>query len=64
MKKKVTVEEWVELFRAAGLDDVTMKRWHDLFEGENPEGHQDLLKWLGLPAKRIADNRVRSKCSA
>jgi len=58
MGKKVTVEEWVERFRAIGLDDATMGRWHGLFERENPEGHQSFLEWLGLPPERIA--RIRS----
>ena len=56
---QVTVEEWVERFRAIGLDDAAMKRWHELFEEENPEGHQSFLEWLGLPAERIA--RIRGR---
>ena len=57
MKPKVTVEEWVQRFRACGLDDAQMQRWHRLFEQENPAGHQDFLEWLGLPAERIATIR-------
>ena len=56
---QVTVEEWVKRFRAIGLDDAAMKRWHELFEEENPEGHQSFLEWLGLPAERIALIRSR-----
>ncbi|MBU5611616.1 MULTISPECIES: MerR family transcriptional regulator [Geomonas] len=51
---KVTVEEWTARFRAIGLDDAAMEQWHRLFERENPEGHQEFLEWLGLPAERIA----------
>jgi|GEM_PF-1474029 len=31
MEKKVTIEEWVGRFRAIGLDDAAMARWHGLF---------------------------------
>jgi len=59
MKNRVTVEEWVRRFRAIGLDDAAMDRWHALFEQENPEGHQSFLEWLGLPAERIREIRQR-----
>lgn len=58
MKHTVTVEEWVQRFRAIGLDDAAMAKWHRLFEEENPFGHQQFLEWLGLPEERIA--RIRS----
>jgi transposase len=64
MKQTVTIEEWVARFRAVGLDDAAMKRWHGLFERENPAGHQEFLEWLGLSDERIADIRTRSKCTA
>jgi hypothetical protein len=57
MTQKESVEEWVARFRAVGLDDEAMKKWHGLFEKENPEGHQSFLEWLGLPADRIAKIR-------
>lgn len=60
MNNKVTVDEWVERFRAIGLDDASMRNWHRLFEKENPEGHQSFLEWLGLPAERITEIRQRS----
>ncbi|SNB46746.1 hypothetical protein [Geobacter sp. DSM 9736] len=59
MKGTVTVEEWVARFRAIGLDDAAMQKWHNLFESENPAGHQSFLEWLGLPDERIAE--IRSK---
>ncbi|MFA5072799.1 MAG: hypothetical protein WC539_02700 [Nitrospirota bacterium] len=61
MKTKVTVDEWVKRFRAMGLDDSAMQKWHSLFEKENPEGHQSFLGWLGLPAEKIAEIRLKSK---
>ena len=59
MQKQVTVEEWVIRFRAIGLDDAAMEKWHRLFEKENPSGHQSFLEWLGLPADRISQIRSR-----
>jgi transposase len=59
MKSKVTVEEWVKRFRAVGLDDAAMQKWHTLFEKENPNGHQSFLEWLGLPSEKIAEIRQR-----
>lgn len=60
MEKKVTVDEWVARFRAVGLDDAAMERWHTLFERENPAGHESFLQWLGLPVDRIAEIRRKS----
>ncbi len=53
----VTVEEWINLFKAVGLSDEDMKKWHRLFEDRNPEGHLSFLKWLGLPAEKIEEAR-------
>jgi len=57
MKHKVTVDEWVERFRAIGLDEAVMQKWHGLFEKENPEGHQSFLEWLGLSDEKITEIR-------
>ena len=57
METKVTITEWVERFRAIGLDDAAMKNWHRLFEKENPQGHQSFLQWLGLSTEKINDIR-------
>ncbi len=59
MNNKVTVQEWVGRFQAIGLDEAAMRKWHRLFETENPEGHQSFLEWLGLPAEKIAEIRQR-----
>jgi hypothetical protein len=60
MKTTVTVEEWVARFKAIGLDQAAMDKWHHLFEQENPAGHQSFLEWLGLPADRISEIRAKS----
>jgi hypothetical protein len=57
MENKVSVDEWIARFRAIGLDDAAMRRWHTLFERENPEGHQSFLEWLGLHAGKIGEIR-------
>jgi hypothetical protein len=57
MKQKVKVEEWVNRFRAIGLDEAAMHKWHKLFETENPEGHQSFLEWLGMTPEKIAETR-------
>jgi len=56
--QQVTVEEWTARFRAVGLDDAAMHKWHTLFEQENPAGHQSFLEWLGLSGERIAAIRA------
>ncbi|RII28472.1 MAG: hypothetical protein CXR31_00895 [Geobacter sp.] len=60
MRANVTVEEWVARFKAIGLDQAAMEKWHRLFEQENPAGHQSFLEWLGLPADRISAIRAKS----
>lgn len=60
MKPSVTVEEWVARFKAIGLDQAAMEKWHRLFEQENQAGHQSFLEWLGLSADRISDIRAQS----
>jgi len=59
MGKVVSVEEWVRRFRAIGLDDAAMAQWHNLFERENPVGHQSFLEWLGLSPEQITEIRAK-----
>ncbi len=58
MKKHVTVDEWVAMFREIGLDDAQMHRWHKLFEARHPDAHQAFLEWLGLSPEEIAPARA------
>lgn len=51
-------DAWVEMFRAVGLDDAAMARWHAEFETRWPDAHEGFLTWLGVPAADIA--RIRS----
>jgi DNA-binding transcriptional MerR regulator len=48
---------WVALLRAAGMDEAEMRRWHQAFERQSPEAHQDFLESLGLPDAEI--RRIR-----
>lgn len=60
MQNKVNKEDWVVMFKEIGLDDVTMMKWHQLFEARHPEGHADFLNWLGIPANEIT--KIRTSC--
>ncbi len=60
MANSVTVDQWVEMFRAIGLTDDQMHRWHSEFERRHPQGHQSFLEWLGIPAERIGEIRQQS----
>lgn len=53
-------EQWTELFRAAGLDDATMWRWHAEFERRHPAQHQSFLEWINLPPEHILKVRKQS----
>jgi len=56
----MNVEQWVEVFRATGLDDAMMQRWHREFERRYPDQHESFLKWLGAPAGEILTIRNAS----
>ena len=40
MQQPMDKAKWVELFKALGLDEAAMVRWHALFESRYPEGHR------------------------
>jgi len=54
-------ENWVELFRAIGISDEIMMRWHQEFEAKYPEDHQSFLEWLNIPKNEIKSIRHHSK---
>ena len=56
----MNVEQWVEVFRATGLDDAMMQRWHREFERRYPEQHESFLNWLGAPSGDILKIRNTS----
>jgi DNA-binding transcriptional MerR regulator len=45
----VDKEAWVEMLRAAGMDEAAMARWHTEFERRAPQAHHEFLLSLGIP---------------
>ena len=60
-EETMTKDEWIELFRAAGMDDEGMHRWHREFERRHPAKHQAFLGWLQLPEDEITRIREHSR---
>lgn len=48
---------WVEMFRAAGMDEAAMKRWHREFEQRAPEDHHAFLLALDIDEKEALQIR-------
>jgi DNA-binding transcriptional MerR regulator len=48
---------WIEMLRAAGMDEKGMMRWHSEFERRAPDGHQEFLLSLGIPEDEVV--RIR-----
>lgn len=45
----VDKDMFVEMLRAAGMDDAAMQLFHTAFEGQAPEAHHAFLLSLGIP---------------
>lgn len=45
---KVNKQMWVEMLRAAGMDERGMDNWHAEFERRAPESHHEFLLSLGI----------------
>ena len=54
-------EQWIEVFRATGLDEKMMNKWHEEFEKRYPDGHEGFLEWLNVPSEEIKS--IRQKAS-
>ena len=54
----VTKERWVEIMKAAGLNEQGMKNWHKQFEKMEPDAHQEFLESLNIDTEEI--NKIRS----
>lgn len=61
--KRWSKDAWVALLRQAGFDEAAMRQWHTEFERDNPKGHADFLKSLGIAPQEIAAIRRWSKTS-
>lgn len=55
---------WVEMLRAAGMDDRAMARWHAEFEQRAPEAHREFLLSLGIPEEETLEIRNWSQLAA
>lgn len=55
---------WVEMLRAAGMDDRAMARWHAEFEQRAPAAHHEFLLSLGIPEGEAAEIRNWSRSIA
>lgn len=51
---------WVEMFRAAGMDETAMRRWHREFEQRAPEDHHAFLLALDISEKEAIQIRKLS----
>ncbi len=49
----ITKDRWVEIMRAAGLNDDDMHKWHREFERLEPDAHQEFLESLGIGSEEI-----------
>lgn len=57
----ITKERWVEIMRAAGMEDQDMHNWHTQFEKMEPEAHQEFLESLGIKEPEITEIREWSR---
>ncbi len=57
----VTKERWVEIMRAAGLNDQDMQSWHQQFEKMEPDAHQEFLESLSIEDAEISKIRNWSR---
>jgi hypothetical protein len=57
----INKERWVEIMRAAGLNEKDMHNWHIQFEKMEPEAHQEFLESLGIKPAEISKIREWSR---
>lgn len=54
----ISKEVWVQMLRDAGMDDQSMRKWHEQFEQRAPEEHHRFLLSLGISEKEAL--KIRS----
>ncbi len=57
----VNKDRWVEIMKAAGLDEEAMRNWHKQFEAMEPKSHQELLESLNISQDEIKAIRQWSR---
>ena len=60
----VDKQAWVEMLKAAGMDEAAMMKWHCEFEIRAPESHHQFLLSLGIPEEEALFIRRRSEGAA
>jgi DNA-binding transcriptional MerR regulator len=58
---QVDKETWVEMLRAAGMDEQAMAQWHAEFERRAPEAHHAFLLSLGITEQEALQIRQWSE---
>lgn len=53
-------QAWIEMLRAAGMDEKAMKKWHSEFEHRAPEAHHKFLLTLGISEEEALFIREQS----
>ena len=59
--KMISKNRWVEIMRAAGLNDQDMHAWHIQFEKMEPDAHREFLESLGIQPAEIEKIREWSR---
>jgi MerR family transcriptional regulator, thiopeptide resistance regulator len=54
---------WIDMMRAAGMDESGMAKWHAEFERRAPDEHHQLLRFLGIAETEIRQIRQWSRSS-
>lgn len=57
----VDKQTWIEMLRAAGMDEAAMRKWHTEFERRAPEAHHRFLLDLGISEDEVLLIRQLSK---
>ncbi len=56
----VDKQAWIEMLKAAGIDETAMMKWHSEFERRTPEAHHQFLLSIGIPEEEALFIRRRS----
>jgi DNA-binding transcriptional MerR regulator len=61
IKPIVDKDMWVKMMEAAGMDELSMERWHAEFEHRAPKAHKEFLMSLGIPKDEVRKIQEWSK---
>ncbi|ACD93875.1 MerR family transcriptional regulator [Trichlorobacter lovleyi] len=60
LSQAVDKQTWIEMLRAAGMDDQAMLQWHSEFERRAPQAHQAFLLSLGISEQETEQIRKQA----